>query len=140
LLDGTSHAELAHTPSAQRHDEAFVAVSRFVVANGMDDDVAAAFRARPHAVDDAAGFLSLEVFQDLDDPREFWLVTQQAKLFHPFGRTSVRGTSGEKSTGLGLAIVRRIVEAHAGTIGLESEPGVGSTFFFELPRPDASCA
>ena len=53
----------------------FVAVSRFVVANGKDDEVEAAFRARPHAVDDAPGFLRMEVLRDLDDPREFWLVT-----------------------------------------------------------------
>ena len=61
-------------------------------------------------------------------------VEEQTNLFRPFGRTSVRATSGEKSTGLGLAIARRILEAHGGQIGLESTPGAGSTFFFELPR------
>jgi len=55
------------------------------------------------------------------------------KLFSDFGKTSVKPTSGEKSTGLGLAIVKRIVEAHEGQVGAESETGKGSTFYFTLP-------
>jgi len=54
-------------------------------------------------------------------------------LFQSFRRTSVRPTAGEGSTGLGLAIVRKIVEAHGGTIGVESEFGHGATFRFSLP-------
>ncbi len=55
-------------------------------------------------------------------------------LFTAFGRTSVQPTAGESSTGLGLAIVRRIVEAHGGRVGVESQVGSGSTFTFVLPR------
>jgi two-component system phosphate regulon sensor histidine kinase PhoR len=41
---------------------------------------------------------------------------------------------GGSSAGLGLAIVRHIAEAHEGYVGVESEEGVGSTFWIEIPR------
>lgn len=58
-------------------------------------------------------------------------------IFETFYRASVRATQGEKSTGLGLAIVKKIIEGHGGTIGVESEVGKGSTFYFALPLQDA---
>ena len=55
------------------------------------------------------------------------------KLFQPFQRTSVQATGDEKSTGLGLAICKNIIEAHGGTITVESEPGTGTVFSYTLP-------
>jgi len=55
------------------------------------------------------------------------------KLFQPFSMTSVKSTAGEQSTGLGLLICRQIVESHHGKIWVESQQGVGSTFYVSLP-------
>lgn len=53
----------------------FVALSRFVVANGMTDEVKKAFAERPHLVDGAPGFVRMEVLSPLDQPDEIWLMT-----------------------------------------------------------------
>ena len=58
---------------------------------------------------------------------------EQAGLFKPYSRTKARPTGGEKSTGLGLAIARRVVSAHGGTIGVDSQVGSGAAFWFILP-------
>jgi PAS domain S-box-containing protein len=47
-----------------------------------------------------------------------------------------RGDGGQAGYGLGLAIAQRLVERHAGRIGVDSEPGRGSRFWFTLPGGD----
>jgi signal transduction histidine kinase len=54
-------------------------------------------------------------------------------VFTAFKKTSVQTTANESSTGLGLAINKKIIEGHGGTVGVKSEVGVGSEFYFSIP-------
>jgi len=57
----------------------------------------------------------------------------QKLLFGEFQTLSAKPTGGEKSTGLGLAIAKKMVHLHKGEVGVSSELGKGSTFYFTLP-------
>ena len=74
-------------------------------------------------------FLRIEV-KDTGEgiPQEY-----QAQVFDKYFQVpgSIR-----KGTGLGLALAQNIIAAHGGEIGLESEPGQGSTFWFTLPKTE----
>jgi NtrC-family two-component system sensor histidine kinase KinB len=58
-------------------------------------------------------------------PKEY-----QERIFEKFFQVP---EAGPKGTGLGLYIAKEIVRAHGGEIGVESEPGMGCTFWFTLP-------
>lgn len=57
---------------------------------------------------------------------------QVGRLFQPFERLDAADL-GVEGTGIGLALAKRLVELMGGSIHVESEPGVGSTFAVELP-------
>ncbi|MGC8928677.1 MAG: hybrid sensor histidine kinase/response regulator [Myxococcota bacterium] len=56
------------------------------------------------------------------------------KIFEKFGQVEMRGERKRYSTGLGLTFCKLAVEAHRGKIGVESEVGKGSRFYFTLPK------
>jgi signal transduction histidine kinase len=70
---------------------------------------------------------------EVQDQGPGFTATDREQLFNDFAQLSAQPTGGEKRTGLGLAITRRMVEAHGGAIGVQSEPGKGSTFHVTLP-------
>jgi heme-degrading monooxygenase HmoA len=53
----------------------FVAVSKFRIANGLAAEVREAFVRRPHLVEQAEGFVRMDVLSPSGDESEFWLIT-----------------------------------------------------------------
>lgn len=58
----------------------------------------------------------------------------QDLLFKPFSQVGLQAGSRERGTGLGLAITTALIEAHGGSVGVRSEPGKGSVFWFRVPQ------
>ena len=64
----------------------------------------------------------------------------QTRLFEPFEQIGAAVEKRQGGTGLGLNICRRIADAMGGTMGLETQPGLGSTFWLEVELESAQAA
>ena len=62
---------------------------------------------------------------------------EQARIFERFYMAAGAESDVQPGTGLGLALARELTELHAGTLAVESRPGVGSRFVVTLPLVDA---
>jgi signal transduction histidine kinase len=65
-------------------------------------------------------------------------VAEQPSVFEKFYRADPQHVVMPSGTGLGLYICRELVRRMGGRIGVRSEPGKGSTFYFELPSDAGS--
>jgi signal transduction histidine kinase len=61
-------------------------------------------------------------------------LAEQATMFQPFARAKSARRTGKPGWGIGLALVRALIEAHGGSVRIESGSGSGTTFFVRLPR------
>jgi signal transduction histidine kinase len=62
----------------------------------------------------------------------------QTRIFDISAKHTTVGTHSEKGTGLGLILCREFVERNGGTISVESELGVGTTFKFTLQKEEVT--
>jgi PAS domain S-box-containing protein len=108
------------------------------LAQLLDNLVSNAIKFTPAggAVEVTAGAESDTVWIEVRDTGIGINEIDQERLFNKFFRTRAATKSSIQGTGLGLAISKAIVQAHGGTIQVESGEGSGSTFRVELPIRD----
>lgn len=76
----------------------------------------------------------IEVKVTITDQGEGIPSTDLPRIFERFYRVDRARSKKTGGTGLGLSIVKHLVENHGGTVGVTSNIGMGSTFFFTLPK------
>jgi signal transduction histidine kinase len=82
---------------------------------------------RAHGDDDIIIWSVADTGQGMD-------LAQRARVFDSYPRIDASNEEGKQLIGIGLPLTRQLVEAHGGSIALESEPGRGTTVTIHLPR------
>ena len=88
-----------------------------------------------------------DICVDLVEKAKFWRISvtdkgpgippeSQDKVFNSFAQLKPADGKHRAGTGLGLTIAKKIVERHSGQIGLISVVGEGTTFYFDIPKPE----
>lgn len=94
---------------------------------------------RAHLAENAKGHP--EIIVSVTDTGPGISLEDQKKLFQPFSQVDASPTRKSGGSGLGLSISNHLIQMHGGRIGVDSEPGKGSTFYFTLPtfrgKPEA---
>ena len=118
---------------------ALVLADKEIVARIVQNFLANALRFTP-----ASGEIRVGIVAEEEQVRVFVADTGPGiapdfhrSIFNKFVQVDASASSRNRSTGLGLAFCKMAVEAHGGRIGVDSEPGKGSNFWFTLPRRQA---
>lgn len=81
-----------------------VAISKFTIQNGMEEEVKAAFKKRPKLVEEAPGFIKMDVLSPLSNPEEIHLITfwEREQDFDCWHRNHLRASHAQIPKGLKL--------------------------------------
>ncbi len=119
---------ISGSPVVNRCDAALI---RRVIVNLLDNAIKFSPRSEPVNLDVASGRDSVLV--SVTDNGPGIPPEHQCRVFDKFFQVDAPTRGLLPSPGLGLALCKLAVEAHHGRIGIESEPGHGSRFWFALP-------
>jgi signal transduction histidine kinase len=123
--------DIAPTPMVRGDRDRIVQVLTNLVSNAIKfSPTGSAVRVTVSGTDE-------RVRMSVENPGQGIPAADKEKLFRRFQQLDGADNRQRGGTGLGLAIAKAIVEQHDGRIGFESEPGVRTTFWVDLPLHQA---